>query len=210
MFHNLADRLSCFSCFPDNEPPRITNCPTSPIYVSLDRNGQLMSADYPLPLAIDNSGIVSWMRVDPKSFQPPHFITKDTDIVYTAYDVAGNTAKCVVQLRLPGSTVEIRTLHTFTLSYLISANINFLRVTEDTQGPAVTCPKSWSVEAPNNVSEMVMFFNESTVDVKVQDSTNSTRVYCSQLNNNFDLIFTAKELFNGRNTFSWCLILQRR
>lgn len=75
--------------------------------MSLDRNGQLMAADFPLPQATDNSGVLAWMRVEPRNFQPPHFITKDLDVVYTAYDIAGNTAKCVIQLRLPGNTVII-------------------------------------------------------------------------------------------------------
>jgi hypothetical protein len=87
----------------DSEPPVFRNCPANPIYVLTDDNGQLVSANYDVPQADDNSGAVVWTRVTPEGFKPPQFITSDMDIVYTAFDVAGNTAECTVKIRIPGN-----------------------------------------------------------------------------------------------------------
>lgn len=130
------------------EPPSFTNCPTQPIVLTVDQNGQLMAADFPLPQAVDNSGYISWVRVDPPKFRPPHFITKDMDVTYTAYDFAGNEANCKVRLRLP-----------------------------DTQAPLITCPNSYIVEAEQDIPDIRLYFNESTVDVKVHDVSNISEVF---------------------------------
>lgn len=42
------------------------------------------------------------MRVEPVGFTSGRLITSDIDVVYTAFDDAGNTAECVVKLRIPG------------------------------------------------------------------------------------------------------------
>lgn len=131
----------------DNEPPVFSDCPALPVFVDLDDNGQLQPATYTIPTASDNSGSVAWTRVIPTDFRPPHFISKDTDVTYTAFDMAGNSATCVVQLRLP-----------------------------DRQGPVVVCPQSYVIEADDRVGSFPVVFNETTVDVRIQDVSNITEV----------------------------------
>lgn len=87
----------------DSEAPTFHNCPTNPVYVLTDENGQLMPAAFDVPRAADNSGSIAWVRVTPEDFEPPQLISRDMDVVYTAFDDAGNTAECVVQLRIPGT-----------------------------------------------------------------------------------------------------------
>ena len=86
----------------DSEPPTFHNCPLNPVYVLTDENGQLLPATFDIPTAEDNSGSVSYIRVAPEDFEPPQLISRDMDVVYTAFDDAGNSAECVVQLRIPG------------------------------------------------------------------------------------------------------------
>lgn len=101
----------------DTEPPKFSNCPQEPIYAQVDANGQLLPINYNVPVAVDNSGRVAWTRVEPENFEPPRFVTQDTDILYTAFDEAGNWAQCVVELRIP-----------------------------DTRPPVMKCPDSYSVK----------------------------------------------------------------
>ncbi len=131
----------------DTEPPVFTNCPTAPVFVSVDQNGQLKAADYPVPQAIDNSGTVAWVRIEPEGFQPPRFITREMAVKYTAYDEAGNSVSCTVELRLP-----------------------------DTQAPVMKCPDSYVVYTEDEVTEMRLAFNESSVAVIVHDLSNITEV----------------------------------
>lgn len=85
----------------DAEPPTFVNCPANPIFVETDENGQLKPAFYDVPRAEDNSGRVVYTRVEPTGYEPGRPVTADTDIVYTAFDEAGNTADCTVKLRIP-------------------------------------------------------------------------------------------------------------
>ncbi|GMS82602.1 hypothetical protein PENTCL1PPCAC_4777, partial [Pristionchus entomophagus] len=85
----------------DAEPPSFVDCPEEPIQVQTDQIGQLAPADYAVPMAVDNSGRVAWVRVEPEHFAHPRIITADTDVVYTAFDDTGNSAECVVRLRIP-------------------------------------------------------------------------------------------------------------
>uniref|UniRef100_A0A915ITD3 HYR domain-containing protein n=1 Tax=Romanomermis culicivorax TaxID=13658 RepID=A0A915ITD3_ROMCU len=131
----------------DTEPPTFSNCPTQPITVSVDQNGQLTAADFSVPQVSDNSGFVSWVRSEPANFKPPYFITRDSDVIYTAYDFAGNENRCVVKLRLP-----------------------------DTQAPLITCPNSYYVESEQDVPSLRLFFNETTTDVTINDVSNISEV----------------------------------
>lgn len=38
----------------------------------------------------------------PEDFHPPYPVSQDTDIIYQAFDDAGNMAECPVRLRIPG------------------------------------------------------------------------------------------------------------
>ncbi|VDL68767.1 unnamed protein product [Nippostrongylus brasiliensis] len=58
------------------------------------------------------------MRVEPVGFTSGRFITSDVNVVYTAFDDAGNMAECVVKLRIP-----------------------------DTIAPVMKCPDSYSLSA---------------------------------------------------------------
>jgi len=60
----------------DSEAPVFTNCPPKTIYVASDVNGQLVPVTYDVPVAVDNSGAISWTRVEPTDFAPPRFITR--------------------------------------------------------------------------------------------------------------------------------------
>uniref|UniRef100_A0A183D5P4 HYR domain-containing protein n=1 Tax=Gongylonema pulchrum TaxID=637853 RepID=A0A183D5P4_9BILA len=96
-----------------------------------DDNGQLLPAIYEVPSAVDNSGSVSYVRVTPEGFEPPKMISHDMDVIYTAFDDAGNTAECVVQLRIPAKEGQL---------------------------------------------EKTVFFNESSVQMVIQDTSNITDV----------------------------------
>lgn len=89
----------------DSEPPTFHNCPTNPVYILTDDNGQLLPAIYEVPSAADNSGSVAYVRVTPDGFDPPKMISHDMDVIYTAFDDAGNTAECIVKLRIPGMII---------------------------------------------------------------------------------------------------------
>lgn len=86
----------------DAEPPVFHNCPQNPIYIVTDEHGQLMPAAFEVPQATDNSGSIAFMRVQPPSFEPPRPVDHDMDVIYTAFDEAGNSAECAVHLRIPG------------------------------------------------------------------------------------------------------------
>lgn len=64
--------------------------------------GGILPVNYAIPEATDNSGYVLYIRVNPENFEPPYPINQDQDIVYTAFDEAGNFAECIVRLRIPG------------------------------------------------------------------------------------------------------------
>uniref|UniRef100_A0A9J2P4X9 Sushi, von Willebrand factor type A, EGF and pentraxin domain-containing protein 1 n=1 Tax=Ascaris lumbricoides TaxID=6252 RepID=A0A9J2P4X9_ASCLU len=131
----------------DSEAPTFHNCPTNPVYVLTDENGQLMPAAFDVPRAADNSGSIAWVRVTPEDFEPPQLISRDMDVVYTAFDDAGNTAECVVQLRIP-----------------------------DTQPPVMKCPDSYIIPAAEEQFEEMVYFNETGVQMVIQDISNISEV----------------------------------
>uniref|UniRef100_A0A7E4V9J7 Sushi, von Willebrand factor type A, EGF and pentraxin domain-containing protein 1 n=1 Tax=Panagrellus redivivus TaxID=6233 RepID=A0A7E4V9J7_PANRE len=131
----------------DSEPPVFHNCPQNPIFIFSDEFGQLMPANYDIPTATDNSGSVAYIRVQPANFIPPRPITSDMDVVYTAFDEAGNSAECIVRIRIP-----------------------------DTQPPVLKCPDSYALSAEQGESERTVFFNETSVELAVQDMSNITEI----------------------------------
>uniref|UniRef100_A0A914C4L0 Fibropellin-1 n=1 Tax=Acrobeloides nanus TaxID=290746 RepID=A0A914C4L0_9BILA len=131
----------------DAEPPVFHNCPQNPIYITTDDHGQLMPANFEAPQATDNSGFIAFMRVRPSKFEPPRPVDHDMDVVYTAFDEAGNSAECVVKLRIP-----------------------------DTQPPVMKCPDSYALSAKPGQMEQLVYFNESTVPMVIQDMSNITEI----------------------------------
>uniref|UniRef100_A0A5S6QUS0 Fibropellin-1 n=1 Tax=Trichuris muris TaxID=70415 RepID=A0A5S6QUS0_TRIMR len=126
----------------DNQPPTFVNCPDEPYYVPVDSNGQFLPADFPVPVAEDNSGVISWVKVEPPNVEPPYFIMKDTNVTYTAYDEAGNWNQCVVRLLMP-----------------------------DTQAPKLICPDSYVVEMEPDASQVNLVFNRSTINLIINDTS---------------------------------------
>lgn len=45
---------------------------------------------------------IAHIKVNPAEFEPGVLISSDTDVLYTAFDDAGNVADCLVKLRIPG------------------------------------------------------------------------------------------------------------
>uniref|UniRef100_A0A914MRZ1 Uncharacterized protein n=1 Tax=Meloidogyne incognita TaxID=6306 RepID=A0A914MRZ1_MELIC len=131
----------------DAEPPTFKNCPQSPIIVQTDENGQLFPANYVIPEATDNSGRITYMLTKPEDFHPPYPVSQDTDIIYQAFDDAGNMAECPVRLRIP-----------------------------DTVPPILKCPDSYAIWAQENQTELHMHFNESSVRLVVQDQSPITQI----------------------------------
>uniref|UniRef100_A0A914GWY3 Uncharacterized protein n=1 Tax=Globodera rostochiensis TaxID=31243 RepID=A0A914GWY3_GLORO len=124
----------------DAESPRFRNCPQSPVFVQTDEHGQLLPASFVVPEAEDNSGRIAYMRTKPEDFQPPYPISQDTDVLYQAFDEAGNYAECVIRLRIP-----------------------------DTVPPIVKCPESYALWAGENQTEQHVVFNESSIRLAIQD-----------------------------------------
>lgn len=89
----------------DAEEPVFKNCPANPIFAQIDESGQLLPINFEVPMATDNSGSIAHIRVEPKDFQTPYPIHEPLDVKYTAFDESGNSAECVVQLRVPGITI---------------------------------------------------------------------------------------------------------
>ncbi|CAJ0918219.1 unnamed protein product, partial [Mesorhabditis belari] len=131
----------------DSEPPEFSNCPVNPIYTTTDENGQIKPIEYEIPKALDNSGRVAWVRVEPQEFEPPRVITADLDVLYTAFDEAGNTAECLVQIRIP-----------------------------DTLPPVMKCPDSYALWASEGMNSTEIIFNEMSVPMVIQDISNITAV----------------------------------
>ncbi|KAI6239571.1 Sushi, von Willebrand factor type A, EGF and pentraxin domain-containing protein 1 [Aphelenchoides fujianensis] len=132
----------------DAEPPTFKNCPVNPIFAQIDEFGQLLPVNFEVPAAVDNSGSVAHIRVEPKDFKPPHPIHEALDVRYTAFDNAGNTAECVVQLRVPGHAAarnEVSQIHT-------------------------------PLHAHVNETERRVVFNESSINLVVHDASNITEL----------------------------------
>uniref|UniRef100_A0AC35U7X4 Sushi, von Willebrand factor type A, EGF and pentraxin domain-containing protein 1 n=1 Tax=Rhabditophanes sp. KR3021 TaxID=114890 RepID=A0AC35U7X4_9BILA len=124
----------------DIEPPKFFNCPAEEIFIDSDKLGHSLPVFYNVPKAQDNSGHISWIKVDPEGFEPGKMIRQNTDIRYTAYDFAGNSADCIVKLRIP-----------------------------DKQPPVLKCPESYFIPAEENEPSRGVYFNETTVRLIVQD-----------------------------------------
>uniref|UniRef100_A0A8R1HYY8 Sushi, von Willebrand factor type A, EGF and pentraxin domain-containing protein 1 n=1 Tax=Caenorhabditis japonica TaxID=281687 RepID=A0A8R1HYY8_CAEJA len=110
----------------DMEPPKFDNCPTEEIFAKVDENGQLKAVEFEEPKASDNSGKVAYTQVEPVGMRSGLMITSDMDITYTAYDDAGNTAVCVLRIRIP-----------------------------DTQPPVMKCPDSYTIPVGNSTKHVV-------------------------------------------------------
>lgn len=95
---------------------------------------------YAIPESEDNSGRVAFVRTRPEELVPPFPVSQDMDVVYQAFDEAGNMAECVVRLRIP-----------------------------DTVPPILKCPDSHALWAAENQTEQLVKFNESSVRLAVQD-----------------------------------------
>uniref|UniRef100_A0A0N5BUC2 Cubilin n=1 Tax=Strongyloides papillosus TaxID=174720 RepID=A0A0N5BUC2_STREA len=124
----------------DTQPPEFYNCPEEEIYTLSDNYGHSLPIHYQIPKAKDNSGYISWIKVEPEGFEPGKMIKQNMDIVYTAYDYSGNYGKCIVKLRIP-----------------------------DKQPPVVKCPESFSLSVNNNELSRILYFNESSVRMIIQD-----------------------------------------
>ena len=77
-------------------PPDFASCPKD---VTVHRYETL---PFPLPVARDNSGLVSKVVVSPPYFSPFTPIVADMEVVLTATDSAVNEAKCVMNIHVLG------------------------------------------------------------------------------------------------------------
>jgi hypothetical protein len=69
------------------------------------------------------------------------------DVLYTAFDGAGNWAQCLVQIRIP-----------------------------DTKPPVMKCPDSFSIDRNTPTEQVHVVFNKTTMPIAVQDVSNITEV----------------------------------
>ncbi|KAI6214115.1 Sushi, von Willebrand factor type A, EGF and pentraxin domain-containing protein 1 [Aphelenchoides besseyi] len=161
----------------DAEPPIFKNCPINPIFAQIDEFGQLLPVSYEIPFAVDNSGSIAHIRVEPKDFRPPYPIHEPIDVHYTAFDNAGNSAECVVQLRVP-----------------------------DTQPPAMKCPDSYAIHAKPNETERHVNFNETSVNLVIHDASNVTEIRIRpsdatiRLHSHVDVEVTATDVHSNQNS----------
>lgn len=84
----------------DTEPPTFAGCEDDAQLV-IDK---LTSPEYGIPIVSDNSGAFFSLdlTVDPDNFEPTHQLENDLDVTYTATDLSGNTATCIVSIRIRG------------------------------------------------------------------------------------------------------------
>ena len=87
----------------DNVPPQFLNCPVKPVVVKKGPNG-LLPVEYVVPVAQDNSGIITRAEVIPAGFQPPMYVFEDMVVEYLAFDTDGNVAICHVNITVPDVT----------------------------------------------------------------------------------------------------------
>lgn len=89
----------------DKTPPVFTNCPSDLMYV--DKTEEYT---YPMLTATDNSGAVKNIN-NPGGYRPSGLRTNsDIDITYTAGDFSGNTADCVIKIRVKGKKMKLTCL----------------------------------------------------------------------------------------------------
>uniref|UniRef100_A0A0N4ZHL5 Fibropellin-1 n=1 Tax=Parastrongyloides trichosuri TaxID=131310 RepID=A0A0N4ZHL5_PARTI len=160
----------------DMQPPEFYNCPTEEIFISSDSFGHSLPVHYQIPKARDNSGHVSWIKVDPEGFEPGKMIRQNTDVKYTAYDFAGNYAVCIIKLRIP-----------------------------DKQPPVVKCPESYSLSAYSDENSRMLYFNESSVRMIIQDVSDIKNIkfeppqYDLELGKHIQVKVTVEDIYNNAN-----------
>ncbi|KJH47373.1 sushi domain protein [Dictyocaulus viviparus] len=153
----------------DAEPPSFPNCPISDIFAETDENGQIKPIQYEEPKAEDNSGRVVYVRIEPAGFSSGRLITSDIDVMYTAFDDAGNIAECVVKLRIPDTIPPVMKCPD---SYTLSAFEPRLKVVFNlTTVPMVIQDVSNITEVVFNPSEAVLELGDFVeVDVTATDA----------------------------------------
>ena len=126
----------------DNVPPQFANCPVKPIIVEKGANG-LLPVKFVVPVAHDNSGIITRTEVIPAGFQPPMHVFEDTMVEYLAFDIDGNVAICQVNITVPDDTP-----------------------------PYLECPKSYVIELVDKQETYKVNFNSSLTLANVDVSDN--------------------------------------
>ena len=126
----------------DNVPPQFANCPIKPIIVEKGPNG-LMPVNFVVPVAHDNSGIITRTEVIPAGFQPPMYVFEDMMVEYLAFDIDGNVAICHVNITVPDDTP-----------------------------PFIQCPQSYVIELVDQQETYKVNFNSSLTlgNVNVSDN----------------------------------------
>lgn len=108
-------------------------------------------------------------------------------MTYTAFDHAGNSAVCVVQLKIP-----------------------------DTLPPVMKCPDSYIVALESEANESQLYFNETSVNVIVQDTSEITEIVFEpptallKLNQHVTVTVRAMDKLGNQNKckFQVCLVLK--
>uniref|UniRef100_A0AAF5DN89 Sushi, von Willebrand factor type A, EGF and pentraxin domain-containing protein 1 n=1 Tax=Strongyloides stercoralis TaxID=6248 RepID=A0AAF5DN89_STRER len=160
----------------DVTPPEFYNCPNEEIFTLSDNFGHSLPIYYEIPKAKDNSGYISWIKVEPEGFEPGKMIKQNMDVTYTAYDYSGNYNKCVVKLRIP-----------------------------DKQPPVVKCPESYLLSAHHDEISRMLYFNESSVRLIIQDISEIKSVtfnpthYELQLMKHVQVKVTVEDIYNNIN-----------
>lgn len=95
--HTKPDR-SIFA-LTDTEPPVFAGCGSAQLVID-----KLTSPEYLIPKPSDNSGSETSLTVtvDPDNFDPTHQMVDSLNVTYTATDLSGNAAECVVSIRVRG------------------------------------------------------------------------------------------------------------
>ena len=90
---------SSFSVPKDMEPPLFDGCLDDQLVIE-----KLDSPGYDVPTASDNSGAFFSLTVtvDPDNFSPNQQLRDDIIVTYTATDLSGNTASCVLDIHIKG------------------------------------------------------------------------------------------------------------
>lgn len=126
----------------DQEPPHFVNCPTAPIIATRGSNGQILTVNYTIPVAIDNSGFVARTEVKPLGFRPPLMVYKDTIVQYIAYDNDGNVAICEVNITV-----------------------------QDNTPPSLQCPQSYVIDLMEEQDSFFVNFNDTKRLINATDDS---------------------------------------
>lgn len=90
----------------DNETPVFQNCPQQPIVVQKDENGGILPVNFTEPTAVDNSGSIARLEVEPANFKTPMYVFEDMVVKYVAFDYDGNVAICEINITVPGKIMK--------------------------------------------------------------------------------------------------------